>query len=95
MLGVADSLRLPASMALFVEEGEHFDAVAGSLSLRSIAWKFGQILGPVTVGVIWDATSVFVAFAAAAGMLVLSALLFATLYALDADADRVDVATGD
>jgi MFS family permease len=95
MLGVADSLRLPASMALFVEEGEQFDAVAGSLSLRSIAWKFGQILGPVTVGVIWDATSVFVAFAAAAGMLVLSALLFAILYALDADADRVDVATGD
>jgi hypothetical protein len=26
VLGIADSLRLPASMALFVEEGEHFDA---------------------------------------------------------------------
>jgi len=95
VLGVADSLRLPASMALFVEEGEHFDAVAGSLSLRSIAWKFGQILGPVTVGVIWDATSVFFAFAAAAGMLVLAALIFAGLYALDPEPAAVDPAAGD
>jgi len=95
VLGVADSLRLPASMALFVEEGEHFDAVAGSLSLRSIAWKFGQILGPVTVGVIWDATSVFVAFAAAAGMLVLSAVVFALLYALDPAPEGADDAPGD
>jgi DHA1 family multidrug resistance protein-like MFS transporter len=95
VLGVADSLRLPASMALFVEEGEHFDAVAGSLSLRSIAWKFGQILGPVTVGVIWDATSVFVAFGAAAGMLVLSALVFAVLYTLDPAPEGADVAPGD
>jgi len=78
--GIADSLRLPASMALFVEEGEHFDAVAGSLSLRSIAWKVGQVAGPVTVGVIWDATSVFSAFAAAAGLIVLSSVAFIVLY---------------
>jgi MFS family permease len=95
VLGIADSLRLPASMALFVEEGEQFDAVAGSLSLRSIAWKFGQILGPVTVGVVWDLTSVFVAFAAAAAMLALSALVFATLYSLDPSPEAVDVAAGD
>jgi DHA1 family multidrug resistance protein-like MFS transporter len=95
VLGVADSLRLPASMALFVEEGEHFDAVAGSLSLRSIAWKFGQILGPVTVGVIWDLTSVFLAFAAAAAMVVLSALVFVSLYSLDPAPDSVDAAPGD
>ena len=50
IIGVADSLRLPASMALFVEEGEHFDAVAASLSLRSIGWKVGQVAGPFTVG---------------------------------------------
>jgi MFS family permease len=80
VLGVADSLRLPASMALFVEEGEHFDAVAGSMSLRSIAWKVGQVSGPVVVGAIWDATSVLVAFWTAAGFLVLSAGVFAVLY---------------
>jgi len=80
VIGVADSLRLPASMALFVEEGEHFDAVAGSLSLRSIAWKVGQVLGPVGVGVIWDLTSVTVAFLTAAGFIAVSAGLFASLY---------------
>jgi DHA1 family multidrug resistance protein-like MFS transporter len=80
VLGIADSLRLPASMALFVEEGEHFDAVAGSLSLRSIAWKVGQILGPVSVGALWDATSVFYAFWAAAAMALVSAGSFALAY---------------
>jgi len=78
--GIADSIRLPASMALFVEEGEHFDAVAGSLSLRSIAWKVGQVAGPVTVGAIWDATSVSVAFATAAGLIVLATGAFGLLY---------------
>jgi MFS family permease len=78
--GIADSIRLPASMALFVEEGEHFDAVAGSLSLRSIAWKVGQVAGPVTVGAIWDATGVFVAFGTAAGLIGLASLAFLLLY---------------
>lgn len=83
VLGVADSLRLPASMTLFVEEGEHFDAVAASLSLRSIAWKVGQVLGPLLVGVIWDATSVLVAFLTAAGFIVVSTGVFAALYSVD------------
>ncbi|MEF8830642.1 MAG: MFS transporter, partial [Halobacteriales archaeon] len=83
VLGIGDSLRLPASMALFVEEGEHFDAVAGSLSLRSIAWKFGQIAGPVSVGIIWDATDVFWAFWTAAGFIVVSALTFVVMYATE------------
>jgi len=83
VLGVADSLRLPASMAMFVEEGEHFDAVAGSMSLRSIAWKIGQVSGPVAVGFIWDQTSVFGAFWTAAGFLLLSAGVFAALFSID------------
>ena len=83
VIGVADSLRLPASMALFVEEGEHFDAVAASLSLRSIAWKVGQVLGPFLVGVIWDATSVLVAFLTAAGFIVVATGVFASLYRVD------------
>ena len=83
VLGVADSLRLPASMALFVEEGEHFDAVAASLSLRSIAWKVGQVVGPVAVGAIWDATSVVVAFLTAAAFIVLATGVFAALYSVD------------
>jgi len=78
--GVADSIRLPASMALFVEEGEHYDAVAGSFSLRSIPWKVGQVAGPLTVGLVWDATDVFTAFFAAAGVIVVAAVAFLSLY---------------
>ncbi|RJT06836.1 MFS transporter [Halococcus sp. IIIV-5B] len=83
VIGVADSLRLPASMALFVEEGEHFGAVAASLSLRSVAWKVGEVIGPFTVGVLWDATSVFVAFFVAAGLIVVATGVFVTLYSVD------------
>jgi DHA1 family multidrug resistance protein-like MFS transporter len=81
--GIADSLRLPASMTLFVEEGEHFDAVAGSMSLRSIAWKVGQVVGPVSVGALWDATSVFVAFFTAGGFIVVSAGVFIVMYRVE------------
>jgi MFS family permease len=83
LLGIADSLRLPASMALFVEEGERFDAVAASMSLRSIAWKLGQVSGPFLVGAIWDATSVVVAFGTASGILLLATGVFAVLYGSD------------
>ncbi|MFC7175600.1 MFS transporter [Halosegnis marinus] len=78
--GIADSIRLPASMALFVEEGEQFDAVAGAMSLRSVAWKVGQVVGPVTVGVIWDATSVGVAFALAAAFIAAATGVFLLMY---------------
>ena len=83
VIGVADSLRLPASMALFVEEGEAFDAVAASLSLRSVAWKVGEVVGPFTVGALWDATSVFTAFFTAAGFIVLSTGVFVALYTVE------------
>lgn len=95
VLGVADSLRLPASMALFVEEGEHFDAVGSSLSLRSIAWKVGQVGGPVLVGAIWDATSVLVAFWTAAGFIVVSSAIFAWLFAAEPAPEGATAVPGD
>jgi len=92
--GVADSIRLPASMALFVEEGETFDAVAGSMSLRSIAWKVGQVTGPVTVGAVWDATDVTTAFLTAAVFIAVATGVFVLLYRGVA-VPALDVATGD
>jgi nitrate/nitrite transporter NarK len=89
VLGIGDSLRLPASMALFVEEGEHFDAVGSSLSLRSIAWKVGQVGGPVLVGAIWDATSVLVAFWTAAAFIVVSSVVFTALFTIEPAPDHV------
>jgi hypothetical protein len=76
-------------MALFVEEGEHFDAVAGSLSLRSIAWKVGQVVGPVSVGALWDATDVFTAFFAASAVIIAAAAAFLALYRNEAAPEYV------
>jgi len=66
LLGVADSLRLPASMALFVEEGETYGSVASAMSLRSLSWKGGQIAGPVIVGAAMDAVTTEAGFYLAA-----------------------------
>lgn len=77
VLGIADSIRLPASMSLFVDEGERYDSVASAMSLRSISWKVGQVLGPVLVGSTMDAISTEAGFLLAAGFIVVSTVGFA------------------
>lgn len=76
IIGVADSIRLPASMSLFVREGERFDSVASSMSLRSISWKVGQVAGPVLVGSIKDVVGTGAAFFTAAGFILLASVVF-------------------
>nr|WP_199897000.1 MFS transporter [Halarchaeum acidiphilum] len=80
IIGVADSIRLPASMALFVEEGERFDSVASAMSLRSISWKVGQVVGPVVVGVIKDGYGMAIAFWTAAAFIVVATGAFLAMY---------------
>lgn len=80
ILGIADSLRLPTSMALFVEEGEHYDAVAGSLSLRSVSWQIGAILGPLVVGVTFDHLSFLAGFWLAAVFMVIAGIAFIGIF---------------
>ncbi|WP_188876710.1 MFS transporter [Halarchaeum grantii] len=80
VIGVADSIRLPASMALFVEEGERFDSVASSMSLRSISWKVGQVVGPVLVGSLKDLYGMAVAFWTAAAFIVAASAAFVLMY---------------
>lgn|GEM_PF-202607 len=80
VIGVADSIRLPASMSLFVREGEVHDSVASSFSLRSISWKLGQVVGPVGVGFVMDAVSTLAAFWTAAGFVVVATGLFLVLH---------------
>ena len=77
LLGVADSIRLPASMSLFVDEGERHESVASAMSLRSISWKVGQVVGPVIVGVTMDATTTETGFLLAAGFIAFATTLFA------------------
>ena len=97
ILGIADSIRLPASMSLFVEEGEKYDSVASSMSLRSISWKVGQVVGPLTVGLIIDYVSVSAAFYTAAGSIVVASCVFWIVFArADArEAARPDVTADD
>ena len=80
VLGLADSLRLPTSMSLFVKEGEHYDAVSSSLSLRSLSWQVGAVVGPVAIGSISDQFSYYEAFWLASGTMLLAAAVFGWLY---------------
>ncbi|MFC6962795.1 MFS transporter [Halocatena marina] len=59
-LGIADSFREPASMALFADEGTANGGVASSFGIRSIVWRPGSIIAPIiggllmtTVGIEW------------------------------------------
>lgn len=80
IIGVADSIRLPASMSLFVEEGERLDSVASAMSLRSIAWKVGQVVGPVLVGGLKDLYGMAIAFWTAAAFIVVASAAFLLMY---------------
>ena len=95
ILGVADSFRLPTSMAMFVEEGEHYDAVAGSLSLRSVSWQVGAIVGPLAVGGTLDYVSVAAGFWLAAGFMLVAGALFVHLYEVEPDPEPVGAPTAE
>lgn len=72
LLGIADSVRLPASMSLFVDEGARYDSVASAISLRSVSWKVGQTTGPVVIGSTMDIVSTEAGFLLAAGLILFS-----------------------
>ncbi len=76
LLGIADSIRLPASMSLFVDEGTRYDSVASAISLRSVSWKVGQTAGPVIIGLAMDTVSTEAGFLLAAGLIFLSTVGF-------------------
>jgi len=50
LLGVADSFREPASMALFADEGTDDGGVASSFGIRELVWRPGSVLGPLIAG---------------------------------------------
>ncbi|MFC6974914.1 MFS transporter [Halomicroarcula sp. GCM10025709] len=55
LLGVADSIREPASMALFADEGSG-EGVASSFGVRDLVWRPGAVLAPLAGG--WLTTNV-------------------------------------
>ena len=50
LLGVADSVREPASMALFADEGTDNGGIASSFGVRELVWRPGSVLGPLIAG---------------------------------------------
>ncbi|WP_458206851.1 MFS transporter [Haladaptatus sp. NG-SE-30] len=52
LLGVADSFREPASMALFADEGADGAGVASSFGVRELVWRPGSILAPILAGIL-------------------------------------------
>jgi len=91
ILGVADSIRLPASMSLFIQEGTKYDSVASAMSLRSITWKVGQVLGPVLVGTTMDLVDTEAGFYLAAAFIAVATAGFAiTSRRAHAEATAVD-----
>lgn len=50
LLGVADSFREPASMALFADQGTENGSVASSFGIRELVWRPGSVLGPLIAG---------------------------------------------
>jgi MFS family permease len=95
ILGLADSLRLPTSMALFVQEGEYYESVAGSLSLRSVAWQFGAIIGPLAVGAMFDYVSFAGGFLLASGLMIAAGLIFLLLFESEEAPDSAAALTTD
>ncbi|WP_049998315.1 MFS transporter [Halococcus sediminicola] len=52
LLGIADSIREPASMALFADEGTDDGGVASSFGIRELVWRPGSIAAPLLGGVL-------------------------------------------
>jgi predicted MFS family arabinose efflux permease len=82
-------------MSLFVEEGEMFDSVASSMSLRSISWKVGQVAGPVAVGLIKDFVSSEAAFLTASGFIVVATIVFVVTYTRHEETEYGQPSLGD
>ncbi|WP_435064899.1 MFS transporter [Halobaculum sp. EA56] len=75
-LGVADSFREPASMALFADEGSDGDGVASSFGIRELVWRPGSVIGPVAAGWLMGTVGMEWVFYVGGGFAVLGALTF-------------------
>lgn len=53
LLGAADSIREPASMALFADEGEG-SGITSSFGIRGLVWRPGALLAPLLGGYLMD-----------------------------------------
>lgn len=62
LLGIADSFREPASMALFADEGLEGEGIASSFGIRELVWRPGSVLAPILGGVLMSEVGMAWAF---------------------------------
>jgi MFS family permease len=75
LLGVVDSFREPASMALFADEGEG-KGIVSAFGIRSLVWRPGQIAAPLAGGWLMDSVGMTSVFYVGGGAAVVGALAF-------------------
>ncbi|WP_313695449.1 MFS transporter [Halorarum halobium] len=75
-LGIADSFREPASMALFADEGSDGEGVASSFGIRELVWRPGSVLAPVAGGWLMAEIGMDSVFYVGGAFAVLGALTF-------------------
>lgn len=64
LLGIADAVREPASMALFADEGKD-SGITSSFGIRGLVWRPGALLAPLLGGYLMDAVGMWAVFAVA------------------------------
>lgn len=75
-MGIADSFREPASMALFADEGADGDGVASSFGIRELVWRPGSVIAPVGAGWLMGNVGMDAVFFVGGGFALLGALTF-------------------
>ncbi|MFC5971099.1 MFS transporter [Halomarina salina] len=58
LLGVADAVREPSSMALFADEGTDDGGVASSFGIRELVWRPGSVVAPVVAGLLTEGVGI-------------------------------------
>ncbi len=76
LLGVADSFREPASMALFADVGNAEGGITSSFGIRNLVWQPGSIVGPLIAGWIMVEVGMEWVFYLAGGLAISGAITF-------------------
>ncbi|MBP1922139.1 MFS family permease [Halorubrum alkaliphilum] len=83
LLGVADSFREPASMALFADEGTDDGGVASSFGIRELVWRPGSVAGPLIAGWLMVEVSMASVFYVGGAFAITGVLAFLAILARD------------
>lgn len=75
LLGIADAIREPASMALFADEGKG-SGIASSFGIRGLVWRPGALIAPVIAGYLMDTVGIAWVFVLGGGAALTGVLTF-------------------